>query len=189
VLSDSLDSDQRALSHIRETEAGRRLSRCFACGTCASGCPVHANRPEFDPRKIIRLILLGLEQEVLDSGVIWLCSTCYTCLERCPQEVGCAQIITEMRNAAARAGRLPEGFKMQVEALRKFGRVYEIEEFDNRRRQKMGLAVLDTEANIGPLLGESSASTSPHGDGDQSTLPPLPPSRGKGSGDGGESTP
>ncbi|MBN1475288.1 4Fe-4S dicluster domain-containing protein [Candidatus Sumerlaeota bacterium] len=151
-MSESSEFAEDLHRKILETEAGRDLPRCFACGTCSSGCPVHEQRPEFDPRKIIRSVLMGLESELFDSGVIWLCSTCYTCLERCPQEVGCAQIITELRNAAAADGRAPEAFRMQMEALRQFGRVYEIEDFDNRRRQKMGLAVLDSHANIEPLL-------------------------------------
>ena len=137
---------------VLDTEAGKELSRCFACGTCSSGCPVHAKQPDFDPRKIIRMILMGLEEELLESGVIWLCSTCYTCLERCPQKVGCAQIITEMRNIAAEKGQTPEAYKMQMQALREFGRVYEIEEFDNKRRQKMGLAVLDPKAGLSDLM-------------------------------------
>jgi heterodisulfide reductase subunit C len=98
------------------------------------------------------MVLLGLEQELIDSGVIWECSTCFTCAERCPQEVGCADIITELRNAAAAEGRVPEGYRMQMEALGKFGRVYEIEEFDNKKRQKFGLSVLDTRAATADLL-------------------------------------
>jgi heterodisulfide reductase subunit C2 len=153
-MSESSDFAEDLHQKILETEAGRNLPRCFACGTCSSGCPVHEQRSEFDPRKIIRSVLMGLERELIDSGVIWMCSTCFTCLERCPQEVGCAQIITELRNAAAAEGEAPEAFRMQMDALRKFGRVYEIEDFDNKRRQKMGLAVLDNRVNIEPLLSD-----------------------------------
>lgn len=137
---------------LLSTEAGRKLSRCVACGTCSSGCPVHAQRPEFDPRRIIRMVLVGLEEELLASGLIWLCSNCHTCLERCPQEVGCSQIITDLRNLAAEQGRAPEAFRLQSEALRRFGRVYEIEEFDNRRREKFGLGTLSPRATANPLL-------------------------------------
>ena len=151
-MSESTGQPDDLHRQILETEAGSELARCFACGTCSSGCPVHAKQPDFDPRKIIRMILMGLEEELLESGVIWLCSTCYTCLERCPQRVGCAQIITEMRNIAAAKGQTPEAFRMQMQALREFGRVYEIEEFDNKRRQKMGLAVLDPKAGLTELM-------------------------------------
>lgn len=156
---------------VLDSEAGQDLGRCVACGTCSSGCPVHAQRPEFDPRKIVRMVLMGLEGELFESGMIWLCSTCYSCLERCPQEVGCARIITELRNlaagerglVAAEGGAsvpptlpvppvLPEAFSLQMDALRRFGRVYEIEEFDNKKREKLGLAVLETKAPIEPLI-------------------------------------
>lgn len=153
-MSDSSDSSLLLHKRILETEAGESLSRCVSCGTCSSGCPVHSKRPEFDPRQIIRMILMGLEQELIDSGVIWLCSTCYTCLERCPQKVGCADIITELRNAASDLGAAPEGTKMQMDALRKQGRIYEIEDFDNKKRGKMGLAVLDGKAALTELLAE-----------------------------------
>jgi heterodisulfide reductase subunit C2 len=115
---------------------------------------VHAQRSEFDPRKLIRMILMGLEDEIVKDGTIWLCSTCYTCIERCPQKVGCAEIITEMRNLTADSARTPEAFKMQMEALRKQGRVYEIEEFDNKKRGKMGLAVLETKGDLKDLLAD-----------------------------------
>lgn len=97
---------------------------------------------------------MGLEPELLKDGTIWLCSTCYTCLERCPQKVGCAEIITEMRNLASEDGTAPPAFQMQMEALKKFGRVYEIEDFDNKKRGKMGLAVLNSEADLTTLLAE-----------------------------------
>ena len=153
-MSEQVGQPNDVHRQVLETESGAQLSRCIACGTCSSGCPVHAKKPEFDPRKIIRMILMGLEEELFESGVIWLCSTCYTCLERCPQKVGCAQIITEMRNIAAAKGETPEAFKMQMAALREFGRVYEIEDFDNKRRQKMGLAVLDSKAGLSDLMAE-----------------------------------
>ena len=44
------------------------------------------------------------------------------------------------------------GGRRLMQALREFGRVYEIEEFDNKRRQKMGLAVLDPKAGLSDLM-------------------------------------
>lgn len=153
-MSEEPKRDVDFVKQVLKTEAGRKLARCYACGTCASGCPVHAHHPDFDPRRIIRKVLLGLKDELLESEEIWLCSTCYTCRERCPQEVGCAEIITELRNMAAREGRLPEAFKFQLQAIRDFGRVYEIEEFDNKKRAKLGLGALDLKANVEPLIPE-----------------------------------
>ncbi len=135
-------------------EAGAENIRfCFACGTCTAACPVREIEASYSPRKIIRMILLGMREEVLSSDFIWLCSTCYSCEERCPQGVSFAEIITAVKNIAAREGRLHPSYKMQLQLLSQHGRLYELEEFDNKKRAKMGLETLKTrEPEVGALL-------------------------------------
>lgn len=60
---------------------------CFTCGTCASGCPATNLVPGWDPRKAIRAIALGLEQEVVDSKWPWVCTLCGRCQYACPMGV------------------------------------------------------------------------------------------------------
>ena len=60
---------------------------CFTCGTCASGCPATGLVPGWDPRKAIRAIALGLEQEVIDSKWPWVCTLCGRCQRHCPQGI------------------------------------------------------------------------------------------------------
>jgi heterodisulfide reductase subunit C len=55
---------------------GERFMRCFSCGTCVSGCPVAGMTPTFrevgyNPRRIVRMALLGMRQEVLISEFVW----------------------------------------------------------------------------------------------------------------------
>jgi heterodisulfide reductase subunit C len=72
---------------IAEVPGGENILNCFQCGTCSAVCPVGAKDERYDPRKIIRMALLGMRKEVLSSEFLWLCSTCYSCHERCPQDV------------------------------------------------------------------------------------------------------
>jgi heterodisulfide reductase subunit C len=44
-----------------------------------------------------------------------------------------------VRNIAVREGYVPRTFKVQVEKLRDHGRLYEIEDYENERRQEYGL--------------------------------------------------
>ena len=48
---------------------------------------------------------LGLD-EILEDDDIWFCSTCYTCLERCPRKVPITDIILKIRNIAVREGHI-----------------------------------------------------------------------------------
>jgi heterodisulfide reductase subunit C len=85
-------------------EALNFVKACFQCGTCTGSCP-SGRRTAIRTRQIIRRALLGLE-EVLDSDDIWLCSTCYTCYERCPRNIPVTDIIIKLRNLASRRGRM-----------------------------------------------------------------------------------
>lgn len=130
---------------ITAEPGGERFMRCFSCGTCVAGCPVAgttAGRPwaeEYNPRRIIRMALLGMRQQVLSSKFVWLCSTCYTCYERCPQDVHIPEVMNAIRNIAVREGHVPEGFRTQAELLCDHGRLYEITDYENERRAEQGL--------------------------------------------------
>lgn len=85
---------------IAAEPGGERIMRCFACGTCAAGCPVREVEDDYNPRKIIRMALLGMKDKVLDSELIWQCAHCYQCHQRCPQDVRFTDIIGAMRSLA-----------------------------------------------------------------------------------------
>ena len=89
------------------------------------------------------MVLLGMKAEVLKSDFIWLCSTCYTCTERCPQGVHLTSIMRALKNIAIKEGIVPPSFKMQADTIRKHGKLYEIEDFDNKKRGRLGLPELE----------------------------------------------
>ena len=118
------------------------LLKCFACGTCTASCPVRAINDKYNPRKIIHMTLLGMRDEVLDSDFVWLCATCYACQERCPQGVRITDIMRALQNIATKRGKARQLHLSQLELLVKYGRVYEIDDFDNKQRAKAELPSL-----------------------------------------------
>ena len=93
------------------------LKKCFSCGTCTGACPVFRVESEYNPRKIIRMILLGMRTEVLSSKTIWLCSQCYTCSANCPQEVDFSDIMFTLRDMAVKEGYAPASLREKIEAV------------------------------------------------------------------------
>jgi len=77
---------------------------CDQCGKCPSACPVTARIEGFNPRQIIAKICLGKEEELMESGVIWTCTSCLKCKERCPEEISPYEIILELRREAITMG-------------------------------------------------------------------------------------
>jgi len=124
---------------IQKEAGGENITRCFACGSCTAACPVREVNEKYNPRKIIRMALLGMKERVLSSDFIWLCSSCYTCYERCPQDVKITELMNAMKNIAVKEGYIHPSFVAQMEALNSHGRLYEIGEFDNKKRVKAGL--------------------------------------------------
>jgi len=127
---------------VMRRPGGEDLGRCFACGTCTASCPVGRFDSRFNPRRIIRMTLLGMRDRVLRSDFVWLCAGCHSCSERCPQGVHIPDIMVALKNIAREEGHTHPTLVKQIELLRDFGRVFEIEEYDNKRRAKMGLPEL-----------------------------------------------
>ena len=118
-------------------------------------CPIREVNETFNPRRLIRMCLLGMKEEVLQSDFVWLCSNCYACQERCPQGIHIAELMSVLKNMAYRCGNVPQGVRTQRERIVQMGRIYEISEFDNKKRQKLNLPELPlTVEKVGVLLTE-----------------------------------
>jgi heterodisulfide reductase subunit C len=127
---------------ISKMPGGENLKQCFQCGTCTSDCPIARFSDSYRPRTIIRMALLGLKDRVLSSDTLWLCAACFTCTDRCPQDVEVASVIRILRNAAVERGFIPQIFKMMGSNILESGIVYRISEFRLKKRDQIGLPPL-----------------------------------------------
>ena len=80
----------------RDTELGRLLNQmtqgdnineCLTCGICNSRCTWFDGEGGPLPRQIVRMAALGLEQELVDSGMLWDCLICNRCTQDCPMDI------------------------------------------------------------------------------------------------------
>jgi heterodisulfide reductase subunit C len=49
------------------------------------------------PNQIMRLVQLGLEEDIANSKTVWLCASCLTCTARCPKGVDLSKIMEALR--------------------------------------------------------------------------------------------
>jgi heterodisulfide reductase subunit C2 len=80
-----------------------RVSACYQCKKCSSGCPL-TFAMDFYPDQVIRLALLGQEAQVLGCRTIWVCSSCETCTTRCPNNIDIAGVMDWLKQEALRSG-------------------------------------------------------------------------------------
>lgn len=118
IIMKELDSNFKY--EIASQPGAENFKRCFSCGTCTASCPVAEVNEEYDPRKIIRMAILGMRKEVLASDVIWMCARCYTCSVRCPQNVKFGDVIGVIREMATKEGYAEKDRVAEIKELDKF---------------------------------------------------------------------
>ena len=136
------EMDPKFKYEIAKMHGGEKLMRCFQCGTCTSDCPIARFSETYRPRQIIRMAQLGLKERVLSSDTLWLCAACFTCTDRCPQDVEVASVIRVLRNLAAEKGYIPQVFKEQGSSILETGYAYKIPELRIKKRESLGLPPL-----------------------------------------------
>jgi len=85
----------------RRKLASEYAELCLTCGTCAGGCPV-TGVDGLDVRKAVRLAVLGLDQELIDSKFPWVCTLCGRCEHACPMGIDLLVLLRSARGMRAR---------------------------------------------------------------------------------------
>jgi heterodisulfide reductase subunit C len=114
------EKSRNFFDEIASLPGGENIKKCFACGTCAAGCPVTNIDEQYNSRKIIRQIMFGMREEVLKSPLIWFCALCYRCSARCPQEVNFSDVMRAIRYLAIKEGHAPAGLVAKNEEIDRF---------------------------------------------------------------------
>jgi heterodisulfide reductase subunit C len=138
-MIDSNDLDKNFKYEVAKEMGYKNITKCFSCGTCSACCPVREIEEKYNPRKIIRMVIFGMREQVLKSDFIWLCAACHICEDRCPQNIQLTKIMMALRNIARREGYIHPFFRGQIKLVSTFGRLYDVEDFDNKKRQRLGL--------------------------------------------------
>ena len=74
---------------------------CLTCGTCASACPI-SGVDGLDPRKIVRMAFLGMEEDLIKSDWPWKCTMCAKCESVCPANIEIVQLVRKIRSRRKR---------------------------------------------------------------------------------------
>jgi len=148
------EQDTKFKFDVAAEPGGQNIKLCFACGQCTGSCPVSRIDPEYNPRRIIHMVLLGMRKEVLSSAFIWMCSQCYTCQAHCPQNVDFADVMKALRNMALREGYVHPSF---------LNKINEIDTFCEEFRHHMVSRIVDgrsaeTSVAVAELAGQILAS-------------------------------
>ena len=111
------DHNQQAVTRYRNNflkeveervEDGEWVRMCMQCGVCAGSCPL-GNAWQHTPQKLFMMIRAGKREEVLTSDAMWMCTSCYNCIVRCPRKLPITHIMHGLANYAHRLDLAPKG--------------------------------------------------------------------------------
>jgi quinone-modifying oxidoreductase subunit QmoC len=91
----------------REVEGGTWVKMCMQCGVCAGSCPFGPHW-EHSPQKIFMMIRAGQREAVLQSDSMWMCTSCYNCVVRCPRQLPVTHIMHGLASYAQKLGLAPK---------------------------------------------------------------------------------
>lgn len=99
-------------------EEGDWVKMCMQCGVCAGSCPMG---PYWDhpPQELFMMIRAGKREEVLSSTSMWMCTSCYNCIARCPRGLPITHIMHGLAHYADRLGLAPKN-----QPTRKFANMF-----------------------------------------------------------------
>jgi heterodisulfide reductase subunit C len=131
MATDTLSPGSLRLLQMVRDRCGVSLSECYQCRKCSAGCTM-AGRADLLPHALIRMIQLGMEEEVLGSSLLWLCVSCQTCSTRCPNQIDFAAAVDALRQLSLEVGVVPSELEIAafhdctLDSIRRHGRMYEL---------------------------------------------------------------
>ncbi len=120
-------------------DAGIEILTCLQCGTCSGSCP-SGRYTGMITRKLVRKARVSTD--VLHDPDLWMCTTCYTCQERCPREIKITDAILAIRTIAVHEGiMLPEHRRVSQLVL-EYGHAVPINDAVKEKRVRLGMEAL-----------------------------------------------
>lgn len=100
------ESQKTFAEEVKALPGGEFLELCYSCGTCVSKCMIQQKlEPEYNPRRLLRMVMMEMKEEAFESPTTWLCSACDLCYPACPQKIHISGVITAVKKIAVDSNR------------------------------------------------------------------------------------
>jgi heterodisulfide reductase subunit C len=109
--------DPNFKNEIAEKIGLQEIKPCYSCGSCTGVCPVREIVEDFDPRRLIHMIILGMREQVLSSDLIWFCCQCNSCYFVCPQGIRFSRVAAELQKIAMAEGFVDNDFMKRLSSV------------------------------------------------------------------------
>lgn len=89
---------------------------CMQCGKCTGSCAVSL-RTKLNIREMMRIAILGNNDDLKEHEEIWDCTTCGICTVRCPRDLKPSEVIVGLRSVLVEEGEVPSTIRDALESI------------------------------------------------------------------------
>lgn len=113
------------LDNLYDSAEGKLILSCIQCGTCAGACP-HGEYMEYPPRRIIKMLQLGLIDKVFETDSMIKCVNCYACMAKCPREIHLTEVLLQLvkEQTFSRLTTVPSELQKALENSFRYGNTF-----------------------------------------------------------------
>ena len=94
----TLKTGSYLIDHLNLGNRDDNIFECLSCGACTSSCSWFDGEGGPVPRQIIRMAALGLDDQLIQSGMLWDCLLCNRCTQNCPMGITMAKVVRKGRS-------------------------------------------------------------------------------------------
>lgn len=94
-------SKNELLKEQVQRNSGVDVKKCMRCGKCTATCPNY-DEMEYHPHEFVNMVENDKIDVLMKSESLYMCLSCFACVERCPRGVEPGKVVEAIRLEAVR---------------------------------------------------------------------------------------
>lgn len=115
---------------LNQNDNGDNVTDCLTCGICVSRCSWYDGEGGPNPRQLVRMAQLGLDDLLAQNPMIWDCMVCNHCTTACPMGIIMGDVVRKARNLPGAEELIPNDIKKGIQTRLETGDVNGFTETD-----------------------------------------------------------
>lgn len=103
------------IDRLNTSLRGDNIFECLSCGACSSSCSWYEGEGGPVPRQIVRMAALGLDEQLIESGMLWDCLLCNKCTQNCPMGITMSKVVGKGRAHPGAKDQIAEDIRKGIE--------------------------------------------------------------------------